>query len=111
MRPAATCIFLPLAVLSVMPCALPAFAVDKSAAGRGAAIVEQWCRDCHQRPGEKAKPEMAPPHDELVNQPGRDRAFYERFMTEDHFPMTIYRLFDEEKQDVVEYLLSLQKKK
>ena len=94
-----------------MPCALPAFAVDKSAAGRGAAIVEQWCRDCHQRPGEKAKPEMAPPHDELVNQPGRDRAFYERFMTEDHFPMTIYRLFDKEKQDVVEYLLSLQKKK
>jgi hypothetical protein len=54
---------------------------------------------------------MAPPHDELVKRPGRDRAFYERFMREDHFPMTIYRLFDNEKQDVIEYLLSLQKKK
>lgn len=81
-----------------------------SAAQRGAAIVEQWCRDCHQRPGEKRDPAMAPPHDELVNRAGRNRAFYERFMREDHFPMTIYRLFENEKQDVIEYLLSLQRK-
>ena len=92
-------------------CAAPAYAANKPAAAqRGAAIVEQWCRECHQRPGEKRVPEMAPPHDELVQRPGRDRAFYERFMKEDHFPMTIYRLFDNEKQDVIEYLLSLRKK-
>jgi mono/diheme cytochrome c family protein len=89
----------------------PALAAKLTAAQRGAAIVDQWCRDCHQRPGEKRIPDMAPPHDELVKRPGRDRAFYERFMKEDHFPMTIYRLFDNEKQDVIEYLLSLQKKK
>ena len=82
-----------------------------AAARRGAAIVDQWCRDCHQRPGEKRVAEMAPPHDELVNRPGRNRAYYERFMKEDHFPMTIYRLFDNERHDVIEYLLSLQKKK
>jgi mono/diheme cytochrome c family protein len=107
MRLAASCIFM----LALPLCASPAFALDKAAASRGAAIVDQWCRDCHQRKGEKRRPEMAPPHDELVNRPGRDRSYYERFMTEDHFPMTIYRLFDQEKHDVVEYLLSLKKEK
>jgi mono/diheme cytochrome c family protein len=108
MKLAASCMILAAAMVATL-CAEPALAVDKAAARRGAAIVDQWCRDCHQRKGERRRPEMAPPHDELVNRPGRDRSYYERFMTEDHFPMTIYRLFDQEKHDVVDYLLSLKK--
>ncbi|MCU0790834.1 MAG: hypothetical protein MUE79_07270 [Nitratireductor sp.] len=96
-------------IAAALVCALPATASAMTAAERGAAVVEEWCRDCHQRPGEKRNPSMAPPHDELVRRPGRNRAYFEKFMREDHFPMTIYRLFENEKQDVVEYLLSLQK--
>lgn len=40
---------------------------------------------------------------------GRDEAYFARFMQEDHFPMTTFRLFDHENADVVAYLLALQR--
>ncbi len=40
---------------------------------------------------------------------GRDEAYFLRFMQEDHFPMTTFRLFDHEKADVVAYLMALQR--
>jgi mono/diheme cytochrome c family protein len=98
------------AVLAVVASAVactPAFS-QENAAARGAAVVEQWCRLCHLRAGDRPDPDMAPPFEELVGRPGRDRAFYTSFMAEDHFPMTTFRLFDSEKTNVVEYLLSLQ---
>jgi len=52
---------------------------------------------------------MAPSYEELVLREGRDRAFYRRFMREDHFPMTTFRLFEHEKDDVVAWLMALQK--
>lgn len=91
-----------------MPAAQRPAKADEAAALRGAAVVEQWCRLCHLREGDAPDPDMAPPYEEIVLRDGRDRAFFERFMGEDHFPMTTYRLFDHEKADVVEYLMSLQ---
>ncbi|MEX0957170.1 MAG: hypothetical protein WDZ83_18400 [Rhizobiaceae bacterium] len=86
----------------------PSFSQDSAGGERGAAVVDQWCRLCHLRVDERPDPAMAPPFEELVKRVGRDRAFYLSFMAADHFPMTTFRLFDDEKRDVVEYLLSLQ---
>ena len=77
------------------------------AASRGAAVVEQWCRLCHVHAGETRGPDMAPPFEEIVRRPGHDEAFFVRFLHEDHFPMTTYRLFEDEKSDVVAWLMSL----
>ncbi|KQZ96284.1 hypothetical protein ASD64_17660 [Mesorhizobium sp. Root157] len=76
-------------------------------ASRGALIVDEWCRMCHLRAADKPDPDMAPPYQEIVRRPGRDQAYFVRFLQEDHFPMTIYRLFDHEKADVVAYLMAL----
>ena len=84
--------------------------VADEAARRGEAIVEQWCRMCHQRETDPADPDMAPPFEQIAKRKGRDEAYLARFMREDHFPMTTFRLFDHEKADVVAYLRSLQRR-
>jgi len=53
---------------------------------------------------------MAPPFEEIVKRPGHDEAFFIRFLHEDHFPMTTYRLFEDEKRDVVAWLMSLKQR-
>ncbi|MGJ8571362.1 MAG: hypothetical protein ACSHXI_11755 [Hoeflea sp.] len=87
-----------------------AAAADPAAVARGQAVVDEWCRDCHVREGEKLTADMAPPYSMIVAIEGRDRAWFEAFLEADHFPMTTFRLFDHEKADVVEWLLDLQKK-
>ena len=79
------------------------------AAIRGEAVVEQWCRLCHLRADDPPDSVMAPRFEEIVRREGRDEAYFTRFLKEDHFPMTTYRLFDTEKADVVAWLLALQK--
>lgn len=76
---------------------------------RGAAVVDQWCHMCHQRVTDKPDPNMAPSYEEIVRWEGRDEAYFVRFMQEDHFPMTTFRLFDHEKAEVVAYLMALQR--
>lgn len=88
--------------------ASPAQAED--AAARGKTVVEQWCRLCHIPAGAAPDPDMAPPFEEIVGRAGRDDEFFRRFMQEDHFPMTTFRLFENEKADVVAYLLALQRR-
>jgi len=100
------CLLLLGASLSLL--ATPAFA-DEAAVRRGELVVNAWCRDCHVRDGEALDPDMAPPYSDIVAVPGRDRAWFETFLEDDHFPMTTFRLFDHEKADVVEYLLSLRR--
>lgn len=85
-------------------------AADPAAVKRGQAVVDEWCRDCHVREGEKLTADMAPPYSMIVGIEGRDRAWFEAFLEADHFPMTTFRLFDHEKADVVEWLLDLQKR-
>jgi len=77
-------------------------------AERGKAVIEQWCRTCHQRASDKPDPDMAPPYEMIVLRPGHTRAYFVQFLKEDHFPMTTYRLFDSEREDVVAYLMDLQ---
>ncbi|NBN63776.1 hypothetical protein GWI72_03985 [Microvirga tunisiensis] len=79
-----------------------------AAAERGAAVIETWCRDCHPRPDQDRRRFDAPPYEEIVTWPGRDLAYFRRFLAEDHFPMPTFRLFDAEKADVVAYLMALQ---
>lgn len=87
----------------------PALA-DAAAVKRGQKVVDEWCRDCHVRDGKNADADMAPAYADIVAVEGRDRAWFERFLKEDHFPMTTFRLFEHEKADVVEWLLDLQKR-
>lgn len=86
---------------------LPALA-DEAAARRGEAVIETWCRDCHPRSGQDASAFDAPPYEIIVQLPDHDEAYFRRFLNEDHFPMPTFRLFDEEKADVIAYLMSLQ---
>jgi mono/diheme cytochrome c family protein len=80
---------------------------DANAVARGQATVEQWCAMCHSLAGRDSNPERAPTFEEIANRPGRDRDYLRRFLDEDHFPMTTYRLFDHEKRDVAEFIASL----
>mgnify|MGYP001815394652 CR=1 FL=1 len=88
----------------------PIFAQSTNAVERGLAVVDQWCRLCHVRLEAETSSDTAPPFKQIVQRPGRDRAYLRAFMDEDHFPMTTFRLFDSEKDDVVEYLMDLKHK-
>jgi mono/diheme cytochrome c family protein len=90
--------------------ATPPALADKAAVARGQKVVDEWCRDCHVREGEQLTADMAPPYSAIVAIDGRGRAWFEKFLKDDHFPMTTFRLFDHEKADVVEWMLDLQKK-
>lgn len=94
-------------IVVALGCPAVAYADDPSA--RGAEVVDQWCRMCHLRAMDKPDPDMAPPFEEIVRWEGRDEAYFARFLQEDHFPMTTFRLFDHEKADVVAYLMALQR--
>jgi mono/diheme cytochrome c family protein len=77
---------------------------------RGEAVVAQWCADCHAIPGLRApreRPGEGPGFREIAERPGRDARYLAAFLREDHFPMTTFRLFEQEKDDVVAYVLSL----
>ena len=106
-KTAAACVALAgsLTLLAVSPAQ-----ADRAAVKRGKAVVEEWCRGCHLRPTDAPDPDMAPPYEEIVTWPDRDRAWFVKFLHDDHFPMTTFRLFDNEKADVVEWLMDLQKK-
>jgi mono/diheme cytochrome c family protein len=94
-------------------CGFAAFCLTSTAmaadAAHGEAIVEQWCRLCHLRASDPPDPVMAPRFEDIVLREGRDEAYLTRFLQEDHFPMTTFRLFDNEKADVIAWLMALQK--
>ncbi|GAB5508996.1 MAG: hypothetical protein Rhims3KO_03970 [Hyphomicrobiales bacterium] len=74
---------------------------------RGRAVTQQWCSICHAETAAQTGQDMEAPFEELVTRPGRDGIRLRALMDEDHFPMTTYRLFDHEKDDVVAYLVNL----
>ena len=96
-----------LAAVLLLP--MPSLA-GTAAVKRGERVVNEWCRDCHVREGEALDPDMAPPYSDIVAVEGRDRAWFEAFLEDDHFPMTTFRLFDHEKADVVEWLMDLKER-
>ncbi|MBZ0218461.1 MAG: cytochrome c [Fimbriimonadaceae bacterium] len=95
------------ALLSVFLMPATATAQPVNAAERGKAVIDKWCRMCHVRTDAEKSPDMAPPFREIVRRPGRNPAYLRKFLDEDHFPMSTYRLFDHEKDEVVAYLMSL----
>jgi mono/diheme cytochrome c family protein len=94
-------------LLLILPLA-SAFAAEFSdAQERGEAVLQRWCQDCHVPAGQTYHPDMAPSFESIVRRPGRDATYLRRFLDEDHFPMTTYRLFAAEKDDLVAYLDTL----
>ncbi len=81
----------------------------EEAVRRGRLVVKQWCAACHTISGRETDPDRAPTFEQIANRPGRTRTYFRSFLDQDHFPMTTYRLFDTEKQDVVALLMSLKK--
>lgn len=75
----------------------------------GRAIAQQWCSICHAETATETSRDMEAPFEELVVRPGRDGTRLRALMDEDHFPMTTFRLFAHEKDDVVAYLVSLRR--
>lgn len=76
---------------------------------RGQALTQQWCSICHAETATETGQDMEAPFEELVVRLGRDAARLRALMDEDHFPMTTFRLFAHEKDDVVAYLVSLRR--
>lgn len=80
-----------------------------SDAERGRAIAEQWCSVCHAETVAETGQDMEASFEALVVRPGRDGPRLRALMDEDHFPMTTFRLFADEKDDVVAYLVGLRR--
>src|SRR5438128_2526110 len=79
-------------------------------AERGKAVAERWCQACHVvAPGRPtlADQARAPSFTALAADPTKDAAHLRRFLDEVHPPMPTYRLFPEEKQDLLAYLAAL----
>lgn len=76
----------------------------------GRLVVEKWCSLCHSVNGVNTDPDRAPTFEQIANRDGRDRAYLSRMVHEDHFPMTTFRLLEDEKRDVVAFILSLRGK-
>lgn len=74
---------------------------------RGHALVQEWCSMCHGV--EQRQPEAmdVPAFVEVAARPGRDLEYLRAFLDGDHFPMTTYRLFPEERDDVAAFIASL----
>lgn len=95
------------AVLATMFGTTPVLAAGDPINGR--LVVEKWCSDCHASTGVELDQKRAPTFSQIINDWNLSRSDLKRFMQEDHFPMTTYRLFDHEKRDVIEYLLTHRK--
>ena len=75
-------------------------------ATRGKAVVEKWCSLCHDVGGNSAMA-TAPAFADIVKKLGRNAGYLRDFIDDDHFPMTMHRLFERERNDVLAYLVSL----
>lgn len=97
--------------LALAGCAAPERGMDPGLAAeagariaRGEAVVARWCADCHAIAVDTAD---APSFRTIAQRPGRDEAYLAVFLREDHFPMTTFRLFDHERDDVAAFIVSL----
>lgn len=89
----------------------PSPAANVESAAKGLTIAEKWCAECHRvKPEQRAvaRPDMhAPAFADIVARPEVNQAYLARFMEVQHLPMTTFRLYSDEKADVVAYMLSL----
>ncbi len=80
---------------------------DDAAVRRGEKVVTFWCATCHAIRGRETDPDRAPTFEEIANRSKRTKVEFRAFLDEYHFPMTTFRLFDDEKDDVAALLASL----
>jgi mono/diheme cytochrome c family protein len=89
----------------------PSPAASAESAAKGLTIAEKWCAECHRvMPEQRAvsRPSMgAPAFADIVARPEVNEGYLARFMEVQHLPMTTFRLYSDEKADVVAYMLSL----
>lgn len=89
----------------------PSPAASAESAAKGLTIAEKWCAECHRvKPEQRAvaRPNMhAPAFADIAARPEVNQAYLARFMEVQHLPMTTFRLYSDEKADVVAYMLSL----
>jgi mono/diheme cytochrome c family protein len=89
----------------------PSPAARAQSAAKGLTIVEKWCAECHRVKAEQravARASMgAPDFADIAARPEVNGAYLARFMEVQHLPMTTFRLYSDEKADVVAYMLSL----
>jgi mono/diheme cytochrome c family protein len=88
-----------------------------SEAGRGRAVADRWCTECHriaadQPSGSRAGHILPPPVDApsfmaIAARPGIDAASLRHFMADFHLPMPTYQLSAAEQESVIAYILSL----
>lgn len=77
---------------------------------RGQAVAERWCIACHVvAPGVVVRPEQAgaPSFVAIALDPAKDQRFLARFLDDVHPPMPTYRLFSEEKADLLAHFARL----
>lgn len=72
----------------------------------GAALVDRWCSGCHGA-GKTNGGKMAPSFSTVANRQGQTESALRHFLDQDHLPMTTFRLWDDEKDDVAAYIYSL----
>lgn len=96
------------AALVIAPLASGTAQADEFANGRR--IVEHWCSQCHAQTGAETNPDRAPTFEQIASRDGRDLRYLRGFLNIDHFPMTTYRLFDHEKDDVAAFIHSLRRR-
>jgi cytochrome c2 len=92
------------AVVSALVFAAPVLGQDVR---QGLEVVEKWCQLCHVATEQEETKDTAPTFQEIVKRPGRTKNYFRSFLDEDHFPMTTFRLFDHEKDAVVDYLMHI----
>ena len=89
---------------------VPASEAASGAIARGEAVAAQWCATCHAMGSEMSAPYGAPAFAEIANRARFDVAALRAFLDGDHFPMTTYRLFPAERDDVATYIASLRRR-
>jgi mono/diheme cytochrome c family protein len=86
-------------------------AASAESAAKGLTIAEKWCADCHRVKAEQravARTEMrAPDFAAIAARSEVNAGYLARFMEVQHLPMTTFRLYSDEKADVVAYIMSL----
>ena len=93
----------------------PSPAASAESAAKGLTIAEKWCAECHRvKPEQRAVARAsmgAPAFADIVARPEVNQAYLARFMEVQHLPMTTFRLYSDEKADVVAYMLSLKRQR
>ena len=84
-------------------------------AAAGQELADRWCSDCHGRSGPhpghfNTLPVETPTFAQIAAYPQVNRQFLEKFLNS-IIVMPMYQLSDEEKEEVIDYILSLKPRK